>query len=78
LQLSPDLKAHLPEIYLLRENQGGKGGKRLEGPEIGIGSIPKRREWERILNKRQYAHFEIENKWRKISCEGLGRQNGFI
>jgi hypothetical protein len=53
LQLSSDLKAYLFEISLCRENQGGQSGKRVEGPQIRIGSVPERRVWELDLNKRE-------------------------
>jgi hypothetical protein len=59
LSLPADLKTYVPEIYLPRENQGGEGRERLESSKVGIGSIPKRRKWERILNKRQYEYLEI-------------------
>jgi len=53
LQLSSDLKAYLFEIPLYRKNQRGQGGKRLEGPEIRIGSIPEGRLWKLTCNKRE-------------------------
>ena len=40
LPLSSDLEADLPEVSLWRQNQGGKGRERLEGVEVGAGSIP--------------------------------------
>jgi hypothetical protein len=46
LPLSSDLKAYLPQVSLYRKNQRGQGWKRLEGPQIRIGSIPKGRKWE--------------------------------
>jgi hypothetical protein len=73
LSLPSDLKTYLSEIYLLRENQGSEGRKRLESSEIGIGPIPERREWKRILNKWQYGYFEIMNKWEAMSGEGRRR-----
>jgi hypothetical protein len=53
LQLSSHLKTYLFEIPLCRKNQRGQGGKRLEGPQIRIGSIPKGRVWKLICNKRE-------------------------
>jgi hypothetical protein len=53
LQLSSDLKAYLFEISLYRENQRGQSGKRVEGPQIRIGSVSERRVWELDRNKRE-------------------------
>jgi hypothetical protein len=73
LSLPSHLKTYLFEVYLPRQNQGSEGGKRLEGPEIGIGPILKRGEWERILDKWHCGYFEIINKWEAMPGEGHRR-----
>jgi hypothetical protein len=55
VQLSSDFKTYLFKVPLYREDQRGQGGKRLESPQIRIGSILKGREWKLVCNKREEA-----------------------
>jgi hypothetical protein len=55
MQLSSDLKTYLFKIPLYREDQRGQGGKRLEGPQVRIGSILKGWEWELVGREEEFG-----------------------
>ena len=44
LRLPSDFKTYLREVSAHGQNQGSQGRKELEGSQIRIGSVPKRRE----------------------------------
>jgi hypothetical protein len=46
LRLSSDFKTYLLEVSLRGQNQGNQGRKGLEGSQIRIESVSKRREWK--------------------------------
>jgi hypothetical protein len=54
LQLPSDFKTYLREVSPHRQNQRNQGGKGLEGAQIRIGSVSKRRECKMGLNLVRY------------------------